>query len=85
MRRLPLQRTTTAGMMRQGMLRSGTSSVFGAERKDRKERHSQGRSDASGPETCVCATALEYALITDKAMIPEKTKRDLEPIIGKYI
>jgi 5'-methylthioadenosine phosphorylase len=35
--------------------------------------------------TCVCATALEYALITDKAMIPDKTKRDLEPIIGKYI
>jgi 5'-methylthioadenosine phosphorylase len=35
--------------------------------------------------TCVCATALEYALITDKAMIPEKTKKDLEPIIRKYI
>jgi 5'-methylthioadenosine phosphorylase len=35
--------------------------------------------------TCVCATALEFALITDKAMIPEKTKKDLEPIIGKYI
>ncbi len=35
--------------------------------------------------TCVCSTALKYALITDKAMIPEKTKRDLEPIIGKYI
>ncbi len=35
--------------------------------------------------TCVCSTALEHALITDKATIPEKTKRDLEPIIGKYI
>ena len=34
---------------------------------------------------CVCATALAHALITDKDMIPEKTKRDLEPIIGKYI
>jgi 5'-methylthioadenosine phosphorylase len=34
---------------------------------------------------CICATALQYALITDKAMIPDKTKKDLEPIIGKYI
>ena len=39
------------------------------------------------PDTrqCVCATALQYALITDKEMISEKTKKDLEPIIGKYI
>ncbi|OGP66055.1 MAG: methylthioadenosine phosphorylase [Deltaproteobacteria bacterium RBG_13_53_10] len=39
------------------------------------------------PDTrqCVCATALQYALITDKKMIPQKTKNDLEPIIGKYI
>jgi 5'-methylthioadenosine phosphorylase len=35
--------------------------------------------------TCACSTALKYALITDKKMIPEKTKRDLEPIIGKYL
>ena len=35
--------------------------------------------------SCVCSTALQYALITDRALIPEKTKRDLEPIIGKYV
>jgi 5'-methylthioadenosine phosphorylase len=34
---------------------------------------------------CVCATALQYALITGKKHIPEKTKKDLEPIIGKYL
>ena len=34
---------------------------------------------------CLCATALKYALITGKKIIPEKTKKDLEPIIGKYI
>jgi 5'-methylthioadenosine phosphorylase len=34
--------------------------------------------------TCVCSTALQYALITDKAMIPEKTRKHLDPIIGKY-
>ena len=35
--------------------------------------------------TCVCSTALQHAIITDKATIPEQTKRDLEPLIGKYI
>ena len=35
--------------------------------------------------TCICSTALQHALITDKTMISEKTKKDLEPIIGKYI
>ncbi len=34
---------------------------------------------------CICATALKYALITGKRFIPEKTKKDLEPIIGKYL
>jgi 5'-methylthioadenosine phosphorylase len=34
---------------------------------------------------CICATALKYALITGKKFIPEKTMKDLEPLIGKYI
>jgi 5'-methylthioadenosine phosphorylase len=34
---------------------------------------------------CLCANALEYALITGKKFIPDKTKKDLQPIIGKYI
>ena len=34
---------------------------------------------------CLCAKALKYALITGKKFINEKTKKDLEPIIGKYI
>ncbi len=34
---------------------------------------------------CVCATALKYAITTGKRHIPEKTKNDLEPIIGKYL
>ncbi len=34
---------------------------------------------------CICATALKHALITNKKLIPEKTKRDLEPILGKYL
>lgn len=34
---------------------------------------------------CICSEALKYALITGKKYIPEKTKKDLEPIIGKYL
>jgi 5'-methylthioadenosine phosphorylase len=34
---------------------------------------------------CSCPTTLQYALITAGGMIPEKTKKDLEPIIGKYL
>lgn len=34
---------------------------------------------------CPCATALKHALITDRSMIPEKTKKELAPLIGKYL
>lgn len=34
---------------------------------------------------CSCKDALKYAIITDKKLIPEKTKKDLDIIIGKYI
>ncbi len=34
---------------------------------------------------CLCANALKYAMITAKKFIPEKTKKDLKPIIGKYL
>ena len=34
---------------------------------------------------CPCASALRYAIITDKAVIPERTKQDLDIIIGKYL
>jgi 5'-methylthioadenosine phosphorylase len=34
---------------------------------------------------CLCATALQHAVITNKKFIPEKTKKDLELIIGKHL
>lgn len=34
---------------------------------------------------CSCKDALKYAIITDKKLIPEKVKKDLDIIIGKYI
>jgi 5'-methylthioadenosine phosphorylase len=35
--------------------------------------------------TCPCATALATAIITSRDAIPEQTKHDLAPIIGKYV
>jgi len=35
--------------------------------------------------TCSCQDALRFAIITDRKVIPEKTKNDLKVIIGKYI
>jgi 5'-methylthioadenosine phosphorylase len=34
---------------------------------------------------CLCASALRDALITPLDIVPEETKRNLTPIIGKYM
>jgi len=34
---------------------------------------------------CACVNALQYAILTDPAAIPPKTKHDLAPLIGKYV
>lgn len=38
-----------------------------------------------GERACPCATALQYAIISDKSVIPEQTKKDLDIIVGKYL
>lgn len=38
-----------------------------------------------GPRSCPCKDALKYAIITDRKLIPEKAKKDLDIIIGKYV
>ena len=35
--------------------------------------------------TCECASALKYALVTRPDAIPDQVKKDLWPIIGKYL
>ena len=35
--------------------------------------------------TCECATALKYALITRPEAVPDVTRRELEPLVGKYL
>jgi 5'-methylthioadenosine phosphorylase len=34
---------------------------------------------------CACASALEYALVTDVKHMPENKKKELELLIGKYL
>jgi 5'-methylthioadenosine phosphorylase len=34
---------------------------------------------------CACHSALATAIVTDRKLIPAKVKKDLKPIIGKYI
>lgn len=34
---------------------------------------------------CECRDALKFAIITDRKKIPAKVKKDLNPIIGKYV
>jgi 5'-methylthioadenosine phosphorylase len=38
-----------------------------------------------GARTCACKDALATAIITQAAFVPEQTKRDLAPIIGRYM
>ena len=35
--------------------------------------------------TCECASALKYALVTRPEMVPDQIKKDLAPIIGRYM
>lgn len=34
---------------------------------------------------CECGESLKFAIMTDRSMIPEQTRKDLEPILGKYL
>lgn len=39
----------------------------------------------AGNRSCSCGEALKYAIVTQKGAISKKIKRDLSPIIGKYM
>ena len=34
---------------------------------------------------CECGDSLQYAIMTDRSLIPEQTRKDLDPILGKYL
>lgn len=46
-------------------------------------RNAVGRIKAE--RDCPCSSALQYAIITDRGAIPEATKENLAPIVGKYL
>jgi 5'-methylthioadenosine phosphorylase len=35
--------------------------------------------------TCACTSALKYAILTDRKMIPEATKQKLSLLLDKYL
>src|SRR6266536_2392049 len=39
----------------------------------------------AGARTCACKDALATAIITQAPLVPEQTKKDLAPIIGRYM
>ena len=40
---------------------------------------------AARTRDCGCANALRFAIVTDPKLIPSQIKRELKPIIGRYI
>jgi len=41
--------------------------------------------EIGGERPCSCGSAMQYAVITDRSVIPEEVKLKLAPIIGKYL
>ena len=39
----------------------------------------------SAERSCICANALQYALISDPSLVPEDSKSKLELLVGKYL
>lgn len=41
--------------------------------------------EIGGERSCPCGTAMQYAVITERSVIPEATRQKLEPIVGRYL
>ena len=41
--------------------------------------------DVHTGKQCACSTAMQYAIITDRSVIPAETKQKLDLIVGKYL
>lgn len=55
-----------------------TSKKIIAAAVERIVRHRRGRN-------CPCAEALKYAIMTERSRIPEESRKNLLPLIGKYL
>lgn len=45
----------------------------------------QAVADIASERNCPCGSAMQYAIITDRSVIPAETKERLAPIVGKYL
>jgi 5'-methylthioadenosine phosphorylase len=45
----------------------------------------QAVTDIPAGRSCACGSAMQYAIITDKSVIPADVKQKLGPIVGKYL
>jgi len=45
----------------------------------------QAVSTVAAERSCPCATAMQFAVITDRKVIPQKAKEDLAILVGKYL
>jgi len=45
----------------------------------------QAVADISPGRSCACGSAMQYAVITDRSVIPAETKEKLDLIVGKYL
>lgn len=39
----------------------------------------------NGERACPCSSAMQYAVITDKTVIPDEARKNLDAIVGKYL
>lgn len=39
----------------------------------------------NGERACPCSSAMQYAVITDKSIIPDEARKNLDIIVGKYL
>lgn len=72
----PQHETVTIDMVIQNLLKNIENA---------KKIISQVIKNLNPKRNCGCGDALKYAIITDKKLIPDKVKKDLDIIIGKYI
>ena len=54
------------------------------ERGERLQGGGGGGGAHAGGAQCKCGSALAHAMITDRKMVPEATRRKLDLIVGKY-
>ncbi len=67
------------------ILRQNAATAQGIIKHAVVELAAESTAGSGGGRSCLCCNALASALITDPSMIPEATRRRLDPIVGRYL